>query len=352
MFRNSRGSTSSPSVSHGKAQNGTAPRSTLLTPTRSTVRRNTSILNFFKTAPPPKLTQNRITDYAVRASDGTEAGLGRNFRTDVTDSSESLFFEDEAGDTGAGPNSNQFVDQFPESVNASPKSPHGFRQSPRHDSLRVGEDEERYNENGKAAIKRRKLDNIWAEGEPGSPLSHQVPHSEGGLGQIAVPTSLTEGSKIQRNGPFIDESDSEDAVTFFIESCPSVAWQDAELVIPVNGGSTAGKSLEEAVPDLPDALDPSPLGKEMTDLVAEGRALGLRSEHLMVEEEELCYQETVGVDLEVEDSEGPSNFTIANDDDNLDVACEFSDGETAVCPVCRAGLGKVTDHVSRTEPAL
>jgi hypothetical protein len=222
--------------------------------------------------------------------------------------------------------------------------------------LGLGEDEERYNENGNAAIKRRKLDNIWAE-ESESPMSQppgrdQVPHSEGCLGKTAVPTSLTKGSKIQRNGPFIDESDSEDDVTFFTEGCPSVARQDAELVIPVNGGSTASKSLEEAVTDLPDALDPYPLGKEMTDHVAEGGAIDLRSEHLTAEEEEFYFQETVGIDLGAEDSEEPSNLTIANDDDNLDVACEFSDGEIAVCPVCRAGLGRVTDHVSRTDPTV
>ena len=131
----------------------------------------------------------------------------------MTDSSESLFFEDETGGTGAGSASNQFMDQLPESIQESPRSPHSIGKGPRYESFIKGGDEERYNENEGAAIKRRKVGDTWTEKGSGSPASQQSGrdhplHRGEGSESTVVSSSIAKGSRIGRNGPFIDESDS------------------------------------------------------------------------------------------------------------------------------------------------
>lgn len=352
MSRNSRGNGSSPYFSQGKAQNGTTPRSNLFPPTRNNAKRNTSILSFFKTAPPSKPTQNRITDYTVKVSDGNQVGSGANFRGDVTDSSEGLFCEDRTENTEAGSGFPRFVDQLAESAKASPRSSHGLWEDPEYEDLRRDGDEERYNENGGAAVKRRKVDTTFTEKWSGNPAL-QPPteadmfHHDEGLEGAANPPVLTNRYKIQRKGPFIDESDSEDDAPYFGDGYPSAGRRDAQSITPIDSCSRIGHLLEkeEAVHNFRDTLNLCPSEKEVTDFSAKRMDPDLPGENLIVEEE-LAYREFAEADPEADGFEEQINPTLTSGDDNLDLTRQFSDEEIAICPICRAAIGMLTDDVS------
>ncbi|OJJ46230.1 hypothetical protein ASPZODRAFT_2077702 [Penicilliopsis zonata CBS 506.65] len=215
--------------------------------TPASKKKNHSILNFFqKTDGPPKPTsrQSRITQFTTTSngSNGnrrTAPGLGRADSSNDVSASEDLFLQHKGG----------VVSKFPGDPGASTSRDRPRSNTPddiwsvEEPDTRDLEDGARFNENN-SVVKKRKVESS-EEPHTDSPPAKQSGKSESGV------TSETAKSK-QRNGPFIDESDSEEDLQ---------ELRDLESPLSVPGRSTRQST---AIDNRPSAARTPPLVREAT----------------------------------------------------------------------------------------
>ncbi|PGH16186.1 hypothetical protein AJ79_01953 [Helicocarpus griseus UAMH5409] len=292
----SRQSTSRPSQSFSRRSSGK--------------QQNTSILNFFKkTETPPKSSQNRITDYAVRY-DSNKRGDTVKYEGDGPDS---LFFPEEtSGENVVG----RGLDRT--------RSTSPFDLWPGQSS-----DEARYNENGTAGQKRRKVD-------ASMPETTQTASKE--------PAPATALSKANRIGPFLDESDSEDEA--IVADNRNLSFAPDTLTSTANSGTGI-----DSRPDSSDVPHASPITKgtaipstvTAATTTAKDKCLIIGQDTISLERRERTdyYEESVERDIEL--FNGHLDRATSMEPVDIDESDLFSDNETAVCPICSESLTGFTD---------
>ncbi|OJD10880.1 hypothetical protein AJ78_08222 [Emergomyces pasteurianus Ep9510] len=160
---------------------------------KSLFKGNTSILNFFKKLDgPPKLSQNQITNYTVKSRNDEE----KSSATNAVYGRESLFFTEEGGRGPLGHHISSSEDTVPL-----------FGCFGRQESF---DDGDRYNEDYYASHKRQKMDNSSQTGTTAS--NSGVEGLPENVLTGANPSLRSAGtiSGLNRIGPFLDESDSEE----------------------------------------------------------------------------------------------------------------------------------------------
>jgi DNA cross-link repair 1A protein len=299
---------------------------------RSATKRNSSILSFFKkTDGPPKSDQPRITQFGVRVVQSESQSKSKNgpLKGD-NQSSGGLFLEDRkrgqpkvADDNNGDKVEDDDTEWFPrersktpdDAIWGNPDSPIEAGKDPRPDN------EERFNENG-GPVKRRKIDSSGVGGGANS------------------------GTR-RRQGPFIDESDSEE------EGIAALRDFDVNVSPPVVQPETKDNA-EESTDNTPvtakersSAVERPSLVREATSNVGDDRDDAVADDSDGIEDE-----------LEGEDFlEGPwmeeENTAGLDEDDKIMGWADDSMGESQeptsespTCPVCEAGLGGMSASVS------
>ncbi|PIG90060.1 DNA repair protein Pso2/Snm1 [Aspergillus arachidicola] len=292
----------------------------------SSVKRNSSLLNFFQKADgPPQATsrQSRITQFATKVDRPT--GSGHN--------SPSLRREDSSKSNGGG---GLFLDERngKKSALIDPSTPPRSRSRTPDDiwgeddgsivAPKEEEEEERYNENG-SAVKKRKV-----ESESDSPRTEQVKDE-------ASATTPAPAKSRQLSGPFIDESDSEEDLGAFGDFSDEPAMlTNAEAMKDAVGTDNDRKdddrTSDVAVP---------PMVREATSHIEDNELANFDD----LEEDEFGGEG--GLLDQENDDEGPEETIFGFDDSNDSPApeeCEVDpDGGVAVCPICQIELVGLSD---------
>ncbi|KAL1952583.1 hypothetical protein VTO42DRAFT_4708 [Malbranchea cinnamomea] len=282
---------------------GTRSRSSFQLPSKKAAppKQNTSILNFFKKADgPPKSTQKRITQYVTKQDKSALEGTG-NTAGNNDSQPDSLFFEED-------------IPHLPDSTSRpSQEADDDKEEDIEREFFPRSFEEERYNEYV-GALKRRKLEPHW-ESQRGVP-EMVTAEREDTRQHSEIEDSPSGTGHTSRNGPFIDESDSdEDDVGIF------------------RGKSGDGSSLAD--------------NKEISIATATTKGGEVpQFNGSPVAENEVEFLEPGGVVPDVENDElwdGENIHYAACENDDLGTSAPFPEEEPAVCPICWAGLGGMTD---------
>lgn len=218
-------------------------------PSKPPVKRNTSILNFFKKSDTPvyaKPSQHRITNYLVKGGRNTKNGLGSPASSRAADTSGELFFEDEAKDvTNATTNVEGLI--TPSSRRSG--SPHSdWEETARHVPFGDKDESPRYNESGGSVKRRRTCPGLGLEGE-GSDFQ-ELFHQDSGSTNDSRPSDgiriekKKKKSKVSRSGPFFDESDSEEESPFSTKRIEEPSPQAKSVENTLGVGSDCSGNLE------------------------------------------------------------------------------------------------------------
>ncbi|KAK2882715.1 hypothetical protein FQN49_000077 [Arthroderma sp. PD_2] len=294
---------------------------------RTAPKRNGSILSFFKKSDtPPKPTQPRITQYGVRSRNNQPAGPTRP-GLDTDDTASELFFEDDASHSLA-------VDLKTEDSPLSGKRPElqdALWHSPPSCAEDTYEEGDRYNES-LGAVKRRRTGSGAAEvdlAEGGSTLSAATTDdaNKSPSEQAPRPTDTDSSSKslTNRHGPFLDESDSE----------------DGEELSPCT--DTRVPKLEVASIKDRSASSPSTPNSGAHCLPATGVAHDEDSNSASCQVDDSLEKEVNGFSLSYSALKEHEIYPLASGDAGRVGGMGFSDEEAAVCPICLASLGGLTD---------
>ncbi|KAL1964851.1 hypothetical protein VTN77DRAFT_6353 [Rasamsonia byssochlamydoides] len=291
----------------------------------SATKRNSSILNFFKkTDGPPKSTQPRITEFGIKvvpSDNGSKNGCQSNkngaLRGDDQGSG-GLFLEDKKGQrVGIADNNvkrGDDVEWFPRERSKTPDDIWGNPDSPlKAEDAGEPEDEKRFNEN-EGSVKRRKV-------ESPTPL--------GGANSKAQ----------KRQGPFIDESDSEgEDLSAFRELDVHLSHHAAQLEMKgsaeVSTDSTSVIANERST-----AVEPPSLVRAATSNAGDD------CDDAVADDLDDIEDEFEGEDfLEGPWMEEEGNVPGLDEDDKDAVGeCREQSPEVPTCPICQANLGGLSD---------
>ncbi|PGH03437.1 hypothetical protein AJ80_08685 [Polytolypa hystricis UAMH7299] len=312
---------------------------------RAPVKRNTSILSFFKktdTPPSVKASQRRITDLFGKQPTRGERGSGL-----TTDPSEGLFFDDGTARTEVVSTSEELSREGLRARSRSPED--GVWGNLGLQSFIGPADEERYNENAGGGQKRRKLSPSSTDENVHIPEDLVKSNED----RTSAPNSASNGrfssqkivssSAPRRIGPFVDESDSEGEEdppgngNFGTYQAPTNPKPTSDTSIHGTGSSNSDISNSHTLSPVRSrspvtngsALDP------LFDEVEEGMAVET--------EERLYYQESMELGVGIEDFEAESERDFAEELDSSDTGGIRLVEEDAVCPICRASLYGMTD---------
>ncbi|KAJ9223928.1 hypothetical protein DTO027B5_507 [Paecilomyces variotii] len=312
---------------------GSTPSKTPFSAKKTSTKKNTSILSFFqKTDGPPKATstQQRITQFGSKiprngksAKNGTRVGTGAGNNLGVWGQDSAggkdaggLFFDDKRG---RGTRTEENKD------NDGAEITRGRSRTPDDDLWEEREDE-RFNENH-AAVKRRRI-------QEASSLEEES--KEDVTAKDITPVSI---KAKKNNGPFIDESDSEDDLEAFREvvdvpdESTSKPKSDGELVFGAAAGDISPKDESSDTPPL--AAERPPLVREATSHIEDDEFADFDD----LEEDEFRGEDFLEgqwteeqKDLELRGYETPetSGAGETNEDTN---------NEIPTCPICQASLG-------------
>ncbi|GAB1201656.1 hypothetical protein APSETT445_000239 [Aspergillus pseudonomiae] len=292
---------------------------------QGSVKRNSSLLNFFQKADgPPQATsrQSRITQFATKADRPTGNGQG----------SSSLRREDSSKSNGGG---GLFLDdrngKKPASID--PSTPPRSRSRTPDDiwgeddgDLVAPKEEERYNENG-SAVKKRKV-----QSESSSPRTDQV--------KDEVSSTAPAPAKSRKvSGPFIDESDSEEDMGAFGD----LGDEPAVLTKPEAKKDVTGVDNDRNDDDRTSDVAVPSLVREATSHIEDDELANFDD----LEEDDFGGEEGL-LDQENDDDEEEPEETIFGFDDSNDLpALEECDvdpgGIVAVCPICQIELVGLSD---------
>lgn len=305
-------------------------------------KRNASILNFFKkTDGPPKSTQPRITQFGIKivpAESGSSTknnnnGGNSNGRTWRGQKSPGLlFFEDENSSrprpTGiADRNDKEEEDGMEWFLRERSKTPDDDLWSNPNSPLKAedakvnndNDEEERFNEND-GSVKRRKIE---------SP----------------TPSSGASSVVRRRQGPFIDESDSENEDVAALREFDAKYSPPAALQEKKNSADVAADSASVTAKERNAAVDP-PLVRAAT------RNAGNDPDEAVTDEFENAEDELQGEDFLEGSLVDEGKVAGLEEDEVVDLTGEAVDEyrerspEVPTCPICQASLGGMTDSVS------
>lgn len=298
------------------AKKGSTPSKGPSSAKSSSAKRNHSILNFFqKTDTPPGATSNqaRITQFVTSSrspSSGRGTPLLAHGNSSKSDATGELFLEDKKGIK---------IEQAALTIQAGdrPRSRTPENIWDEGDDF-LEPDDPRLNENG-ASVKRQKVDL--------SNASTEQDQSNSGSNS-AKPARAKEAS----NGPFIDESDSEeDMEAYYRESDES----SPELSKIHDGQSPSVK--DDPARDPPVA--PPPLVREDTSYAEDDEFANFDD----LEEEEPVGEEFRERPWEVEEPD------LRFDDDDVDdlngTDITTTDSSVNACPICRKALTRLSETV-------
>lgn len=181
---------------------------------QSSLKRNTSILNFFQKTDAPTSTQPRITEFTTKAEKSNNGANGAKSQREENSGAGSLFLEDSTGSGisgGKGKRGDEIegledTDGFPVKVDeeglpvkkrrastGSERSLFGDEDLVDGGEKEIGISANIPNENG-GSVKRRKRESSPLAGKEDEPKS----------------SNISTPAKSRQSGPFIDESDSEE----------------------------------------------------------------------------------------------------------------------------------------------
>lgn len=316
------------------SKNGATPKKpSFSSKPKGSVKRNSSLLNFFqKTDGPPQATskQSRITQFATKSerspsSGNSTPGLRRESSSKSGDTAGGLFLDDKNGkgslfeETGASTRSER----------ARSKTPDDIWGEDAEEEEEDGPGGARYNEK-EAAVKKRKVD---------SPLDD----SDGKIasnGTDATPAPAPRKAR-QVSGPFIDESDSEDDIGGFgdlneeiLDSKPDTTKNEEQPLDKIDDNSADSQPASPVVP---------PLVREATSHVADEYTNFDDIEDEFRGEDEIIDLED---DLGETDADEAADFDDLNDSTGLEECNTISGGEVPMCPICQARLPGLSEAVS------
>lgn len=318
---------------------GSTPSKTPFSAKKTSTKKNTSILSFFqKTDGPPKATstQQRITQFGSKIprngkslKSGTRSGTGAGDNLGVWRQNSAggkdaggLFFDDKRG---------RVTRTEENKDNDGAEITRGRSRTPDDDLWEEREDE-RFNENH-AAVKRRRI-------QEASSLEEES--KEDVTAKDITPVSI---KAKKNNGPFIDESDSEDDLEAFREvvdvpdESTSKPKSDGELVFGAAAGDISPKDESSDTPPL--AAERPPLVREATSHIEDDEFADFDD----LEEDEFRGEDFLEgqwteeqKDLELRGYETPetSGAGETNEDTN---------NEMPSCPICQASLGGLSHSV-------
>ncbi|KAI9035146.1 DNA cross-link repair protein PSO2 [Aspergillus affinis] len=291
---------------------------------KGSVKRNSSLLNFFqKTDGPPQATsrQPRITQFATKSerspsSGNSTPGFRRQSSSKSVDTAGGLFLEDKNGagslfgGTGASTRSQRPRSRTPDDI--------WGEDADEEDGL----GDARYNENG-SAVKKRKVDSPLDDGQ--KKASKEVEPSPAQIPPKAC----------QISGPFIDESDSEDDIGGF---------GDLNEELPESKTDTKTKEEQPRLDDNDrnsiDSTRPAsvvpPLVREATSHVADDEYTNFDD----IEEDEFNEDEPLDQENDYgdRDDDGAIDFDDLNDPTGLEESDLNSCRVVPTCPICQAQL--------------
>lgn len=316
-------------------------------PKRNAVKRNSSILNFFKKSDTPvgvpKSDQHRITDFVVKNTGGREQ---RNQGAKSTkDNNGSLFFEDnhivEKNNIDNGPEGQLRM------RSESPESPWHFSEL---ENSGTDRNDERYNEIVNSAQKRRKIDYARGDRRSGSPKSvfpvTELTPDTSSNSQPAKRSSSVSGRR--RVGPFMDESDSEDEEG--VDSRNGEPSAASGLGI-FDSGANKGGNRVELTPGSPSGVFQGATDKATDTFFPDNEDEPYRR---LGDQHEVAEVVSSGEDamelMNVVDDSIPGNI---GELDAEHVHTPFEeDEEAAVCPVCHTSMTHMNDTVGISNAVL
>ncbi|PGH33984.1 DNA cross-link repair 1A protein [[Emmonsia] crescens] len=284
-------------------------------------KRNTSILNFFKKSEtPPKSSQKRITNYIVKSRNNAEKSPSTNY----TEGSESLFFTEEGGKGSA---LGHPIEQATGPARARSVSPFGGF----GEAAESFDDGDRYNENYNTGQKRQKVDK---SGHIVTTAGVECLAETGLTGAKGSPPSAVTISNINRIGPFLDESDSEEE-----SNC---AYNKDSLITRTQTGARNNEY---------DFIPPTDSSNESHDnSTMKGVTFAAASGYLSSSEDaDSCELQDGGSlygqsrERYDEPQEGFGKTTSIEKID-LDASGLFYDDNIAICPICSKCLTGITDN--------
>lgn len=319
---------------------GSTPSKTPYSAKKASMKRNTSILSFFqKTDGPPKATstQSRITQFGLkiprtakngsgtRSNSGKTPGVRREDSASGADAG-SLFIDDTKR-RAVGIESNRDNEEV-ELIGERPTTPDDdLWGDVENEASDVQKDDERFNEN-ETAIKRRKIQVSSSLGEESKE-------------DTALNRTVVSSKAKKSNGPFIDESDSEDDLDAFREvvdpPADSKPDNNPEPDATVTNIPTTMNDESSNAP--PPASEPPPLVREATSHIEDDEFADFDD----IEEDEFQGEDFLEgqwmeeqKDLGGYDTPETSGAGETNEDAN---------DEIPSCPICQASLSGLSDNV-------
>lgn len=326
-------------------KNGSTPSKVPYSAKRSSLKGNTSILNFFQKSDAPTSQQQRITQFATRSSErnsvNTKTG-GRNPDARTRGRGEN---------SGIGSGSLFLEDSNTAEAEGDPGPETGFVDDDdmEENEIEVLEQGERFflkfNENGAPVGKRRpgssayildgnrdvEPERPWTPDldedefmsrfdENGAPMKRRKFNSS----RHGEPAAHTKAQS-RRSGPFIDESDSEgEDLSSFREV------EDDGFFAPREDNSTTADAHERR-----SAVDVPPLVREVTSNVEDDEYAGFDDAENEFREEEFL-EPLVDEERQLDTGDESNNVL-----DNIEEECDGLD----VCPICHRNLVGSTEGV-------
>ena len=309
------------------AKKATTPSKSSFGSKQSSTKRNTSILSFFqKTDTPPGAVsrQARITQFATPSTRSPSSGRGTpTFKREISSRSEAngdLFLEDKKG-----------LAKIQQAEDAGQKARSPTPDIWGDDERFLKADDEKYNENGSTA-KRRKVDS------PSTPADEAgKPDAEPTITKLPAPTKAQ-----NRSGPFIDESDSEDDMEAFRE-----IQEDTPVTDVANGESLPTDKIADT--ECLSEPTPPPLVRAATRNADNDEHANFDYlEEEEEEEDELIAEEFRNRHWEAEEQDQQIDLDIDPDNDTNDCSGieETLEDEVSTCPICQTVLKDLNETVS------
>jgi DNA cross-link repair 1A protein len=304
------------------AKKATTPSKSSFGSKQSSTKRNTSILSFFqKTETPPGAVsrQPRITHFATPSTRSPSNGRGTpTFKRGISLSTEAngdLFLEDKKG-----------LAKIQQAKEGGEKARSPTPDIWGDDEEFLKPDDEKYNESGSAA-KRRKVESPITSAD-----EEQKTDAEPTSTKLPVPTKT-------RSGPFIDESDNEDDLEAFRE-------------IQGTASATTDVAHDESLPTDKTA-DNERLSEPTTPpMVRAATNNADHDEHAnfddLEEEDELIAEETRNRPWETEEHDQQIDLDIDPDNETNDCSGieETAEEDVSTCPICQTALKDLNVTVS------
>ena len=309
------------------------PKRTASTPSKlpysakqSSIKRNTSILNFFQKTDAPVSRQPRITQFATKSNDGSGggrskslgSGLGSRRRQGEENGTESLFLEDP--EFAEKPEDEKVWVKVDEDGAPVKKRRAGSVSS--DDLFGDGDGDDLDGLRGRSLSPEGEVDGNSVKRQKGD-SSHGKSERRNGLESLNISTT----AKPKQSGPFIDESDSEEE--------DLGAFRDIEEVPAVpDEGNESDRRRNSAV-DIP------PLVREATSHVENDEFANFDD----LEEPEFREEEFLEplVDEETDQPPDPE----MDDSIAMDTPGASTNEGVAVCPICQANVLGSNEMVGR-----